>query len=917
MRRSEWGGLKPEQVADWINFDATDRDWHYASSERISMPARQAEGVAGLWNKLSMHNVALLADEVGMGKTFQALGIMALLWKLKPSARVLVMAPNRDICHHWAREYAAFLRDHYRGGEHLTSDAPHRRPRHEAQMHWRLADLAEAVSEGSGQLYLTTIYSLSNLVLKCEKEEGDVLAKAQQAAAGIHRELKSSLGDNGFDLIVVDEAHYFRNADGGSQRAKAARKLFGEPGNRLGQKVLLLTATPSHSSLKDIAAILGYFIDTPVDGRQLEPDELLTKYALRRLRLMQGAQGYRNKYNYRHEKALPASFQDNPEAEMFFALYQKKLVQQQGQAGGNRRFLYGYLEGFESIGAKLDADVMDAAQAEQDHSTQAFSGAPDTKILNHLTQLHREYFPSYPEHPKYDTLMCECQPKDVFDTRMALHEHKHLVFVRRIASVREITQRLNAASDQMLARRIVQAWQPEDQERIIERWRKNGWSRSYFNQFVRQQASEDLGDQDLLDDQDQTDVADAQEGDEKLASRIADLFVVKKNRKERSTDCSNFSLRLRKPESLFSLLLEPASDYRRGGYTQYDRKHVGERDRDDYGTAALQARLASHQGGASSSELGDRAGRIQIDYDRPMPSLWSLMYEGLPETTRQRLNVWLDPETGNRGIAENFGNYVKAGFLFASPVIIELYSWFTEFRRTSHGGDAQQRYLAFVNWVTPRLPSSLIRKYFIAALDSFEQICEKITDHALADWQKDWRTLTSLQSPAWFASGQSGNRQRLILGFNSPFYPNVLVATSVFQEGVNLHLQCRKVHHYGIAWTPGDNEQRVGRVDRLFGRINRQLQEHGEAELAIHYPYLTRSFDQEQLASFVLLKHAVETRMDACRHTEFNDEIDLRNVTDDWEQYLRKPVGGMHTDDPFPACFEDKFLPNKAYLPRA
>ena len=94
MRRSEWGGLKPEQVADWINFDATDRDWHYASSERISMPARQAEGVAGLWNKLSMHNVALLADEVGMGKTFQALGIMALLWKLKPSARVLVMAPK-------------------------------------------------------------------------------------------------------------------------------------------------------------------------------------------------------------------------------------------------------------------------------------------------------------------------------------------------------------------------------------------------------------------------------------------------------------------------------------------------------------------------------------------------------------------------------------------------------------------------------------------------------------------------------------------------------------------------------------------------------------------------------------------------------------------------------------------------------
>ncbi|UVM39521.1 DEAD/DEAH box helicase family protein [Pseudomonas sp. B21-017] len=916
MRRSEWGGLKPEQVADWINFDATDSEWHYATCERISMPARQAEGVAGLWNKLSMHNVALLADEVGMGKTFQALGIMALLWKLKPSARVLVMAPNRDICHHWAREYAVFLRDHYRGGEHLISDGPARRPRHETQIHKGLKELVEAVGEGGGQLHFTTIHSLSNLVSHDEKETGDVLLKAQQAAASIHRTLKSSLGDKGFDLVVVDEAHYFRNADGESQRAKAARKFFGEKGDRLGQKVLLLTATPSHSSPRDIASILGYFIDTPADGQQPDPDELLAKYALRRLRLMQGAQGYRNKYNYRHEKSLPASFHGNPEAEMFFALYQKKLVQQQGQNGNGRRFLYGYLEGFESIGTQLDVDVIDAAQAQQDHSTQAFTGAPDTRILTHLTQLHREYFHSHPEHPKYDTLMLECQPENVFDTRTALHDHKHLVFVRRIASVREITQRMNAASDQMLARRIVQAWQPEDQEWLLERWRKAGWSRRFFNQYVSQQASVDLGDQDFLDDEEQTEVADAQGGDEKLASHIADLFVVKKHLKDRSTDCSNFSLRLRKPESLFSLLLEPASDYRQDPYAGYDRKRVGERDRDDYGAAALRARLALHGGSAGSSGSAEGTGCTQIEYDQPMPCLWGLMYEGLPKATRQRLDTWLDSGPRGRGIAENFGNYVKTGFLFASPVIIELYSWFTEFRHVTQRGDAQSRYLAFVDWLKPRLPDSLIRQYFIAALDSFEQICEKITDHALVDWRKDWRVLTSLQSPAWYASGQSGNRQRLILGFNSPFYPNVLVATSVFQEGVNLHLQCSKVHHYGIAWTPGDNEQRVGRVDRLFGQVNRQLQEQGETELVIHYPYLTRSFDQEQLASFVLLKHAVETRMDACRHTSFNDEIDLRNVTDDWEQYLRKPVEGMHTDDPFPACFEDRFVPKKAYVPR-
>ncbi|MDD1956913.1 DEAD/DEAH box helicase [Pseudomonas sp. 8209] len=903
MREIDWGGLKPEQVANWINFDAGNEKWQY-SDQDISMPARQIEGVAGLWNKLSMHNVALLADEVGMGKTFQALGVIALLWKLKPDARVLVMAPREDICHQWAREYAAFLRDHYKGGSHLTGNGPEKSPLHEAMIHKRLKDLSAAVKEGRGQFYFTTIHSLSNLVERDEKQSGEVSVLAQEQAAKIHRELKSSLGHKGFDLVVVDEAHYFRNADGDSQRAKAARKFFGEVGGRLGQKVLLLTATPSHSSLRDIAAILGYFID-PADGAQLSPDKMLAKYALRRLRLMQGAEGYRNKYNYRHEKTMPAGFQDNPEAEMFFALYQKKLVQQQGQKGGGRRFLYGYLEGFESVGTQPGSVASVTASAEQEHSAQAFSGAPDTAILTQLTQLYREYFQSHPDHPKYDTLMRACQPKGVFDTQVPLHELKHLVFVRRIASVREITQRLNADSDLKLAQRIVQAWHPEGSKQLLEGWRKKNWSRAFFSRYVCQTA-EEPEDQDLLHDEDQVQVIEGQEDDEKLASHIADLFVVKKQGRDRSTDCSNFSLRLRKPESLFSLLLEPASDYRSSGYAGYDRKRVGERDRDDYGGAALRTRLALQ---------GEHMPPASEQYEETMPTLWGLMYEGLPDTTRRRLEAWLDLGPQGRAIAENFANYVKAGFLFASPVIIELYSWFTEFRGKSKGGDARSRYLGFIDWLRPRLNDSLLRQYFIAALDSFEQICGKITAHGLADWKKDWRILTSLQSPAWYASSHSGDRRRLILGFNSPFYPNVLVATSVFQEGVNLHLQCSKVHHYGIAWTPGDNEQRVGRVDRLFGRVNRQLQEKGEAELTIHYPYLARSFDQEQLASFVLLKHAVEARMDACRHTSFDDGIDLRHVADDWERYLRKPVKGMNAADPFPACFKTEAVPLGTYDP--
>ena len=123
MSVHDWGALRPEDVSQWINFHRQDKNWQYTKEQAVSMESKQAEGVAYLWNLLSMNNVALLADEVGMGKTFQALGVASLLWKMKPDARVLVMAPNRDICKHWKREYAAFVRHHYREIDHCVKYA--------------------------------------------------------------------------------------------------------------------------------------------------------------------------------------------------------------------------------------------------------------------------------------------------------------------------------------------------------------------------------------------------------------------------------------------------------------------------------------------------------------------------------------------------------------------------------------------------------------------------------------------------------------------------------------------------------------------------------------------------------------------------------------------------------------------------
>lgn len=59
------------------------------------------------------------------------------------------------------------------------------------------------------------------------------------------------------------------------------------------------------------------------------------------------------------------------------------------------------------------------------------------------------------------------------------------------------------------------------------------------------------------------------------------------------------------------------------------------------------------------------------------------------------------------------------------------------------------------------------------------------------------------------------SRRRLLLAFNTPFFPEILVASSVMAEGVDLHLNCRHLIHYDLSWNPSTIEQRTGRVDRM------------------------------------------------------------------------------------------------------
>src|SRR5215218_9599348 len=68
----------------------------------------QLRGAVAIHNILQREGVAYLADEVGMGKTYVALGAIALFRHFHPQFRVAVIAPRENIQQKWMKEWSNF-----------------------------------------------------------------------------------------------------------------------------------------------------------------------------------------------------------------------------------------------------------------------------------------------------------------------------------------------------------------------------------------------------------------------------------------------------------------------------------------------------------------------------------------------------------------------------------------------------------------------------------------------------------------------------------------------------------------------------------------------------------------------------------------------------------------------------------------
>lgn len=80
-----------------------------------------------------------------------------------------------------------------------------------------------------------------------------------------------------------------------------------------------------------------------------------------------------------------------------------------------------------------------------------------------------------------------------------------------------------------------------------------------------------------------------------------------------------------------------------------------------------------------------------------------------------------------------------------------------------------------------------------------------------------------------------------MVAFNTPFYPEVLVSSSVMAEGVDLHLMCRNVIHHDLDWNLGVIEQRTGRLDRIGSKA-----EVSGLPVHVYLPFIEGAQDEKQ-----------------------------------------------------------------------
>jgi len=136
-----------------------------SSVEAKSMKKLQNEGTAGIYNILCKEDAAYLADEVGLGKTYQALGLCALVWNLKPDARIAVIAPRENLQKKWRHDYLNYISNCYKHEDDIVKSTLTNSPTKPSLIISHLRHFADALHVDRRRLFLLRHTSFSRPIM--------------------------------------------------------------------------------------------------------------------------------------------------------------------------------------------------------------------------------------------------------------------------------------------------------------------------------------------------------------------------------------------------------------------------------------------------------------------------------------------------------------------------------------------------------------------------------------------------------------------------------------------------------------------------------------------------------------------------------------------------------------------------------
>lgn len=910
-----------ERIQALMSFGGKDPASRATTSK--AMVRQQTEGVAALCAILQKQPFAYLADEVGLGKTVQAIGVAAWFRHKNENSRILVITPREVIQRGWVTEFEMFVSNIWCGAPEALGK--------ELTLHHRLTHWLANSRETTGISLLRHPSFMRPLHATDERKDwhsllqgtGLVLPKKwldnEPALSGQDRGWAYNVHfaklmnrwmreqDVRFDLVIVDEAQCLRREN---QSNTVLHTLL----KGLVDKWLFVSATPAHSGIETIRNVITKYpegcsnllgsdvLDDTEQHKELL--RVLSRHMIRRMRCYDIGGSLWTKAQYRQDlpEAMAYSSNDSALGALSVALVQKKLVEIVADEG---RFQAGYLASFESLDASLEtrrqrktAQLVEAADPRtvqeeddplagdddhyQDRNHREKSSAIDSAFVSHLSRRFAAKFdPLALPHPKIDAVT-KALSAAAFGDGAQPGGVKTLVFCRRLSTVDTLRNRLMARYLQWIAARVQRKWK-----------RELDWD---LGKLGYEPDDDEMGDSD-----DATNVIDVTLSDETDLLRKA-LRPGKWLYNFRATFDDGGSNALFFEPNWFVRLCEEGGVSLSGAISRIPPEIWAE------------AHSYCHKS-------GKRLKRLQLRYltlhslDRDGQRIF-----GLSETQVEAWKEILTNVFGHIGKAEKDTSTTD----HIDPELPAFQSVWTRWRKVESllgaklpggAGEADattiegreaiywRQGLTSVMTKYMRMTDTLVDLYYCAdkkrnqsLLDEFMQwLQDNDADAAalrkvLGAWMKSYRTifrsslhnltakqasecdrrfdfLDSLNPVVGVVGG--GDHSRLIRQFNTPGMPWVVVATDCMREGVNLHLFCDRVMHYGVAWTAGDLEQRVGRVDRYFSLLERRLYEAAASndaalpniKLNIFYPHLRDTLERRQIEEVLRKKKVVDDLM--------------------------------------------------------